>query len=237
MGISLVREHSQAIRPPRALWVPFPLGRPLGAPGDAAFQREVLLAALRLLERPAGPVLADFPHDAPGAVAAGPGGGEAGAGTALDDLSPILACPVPARGTAGGAPSLRDLLLAEVAFLHPWHDEARRLAGGRTTVGLSGLVPEEAASLLADFAADAAPVDPALLKLALDDLRAFCLEAGAAQPGAAAAGPAQLERWYWWDTQVGKALRAAHPRAAESDDPVLRMVGKVLMIPVAQREG
>jgi len=44
--MSVERSH-----PPRALHCEFPLGRPLGRPGDAAFQRRVLVAALRLLER------------------------------------------------------------------------------------------------------------------------------------------------------------------------------------------
>ena len=56
-GISLVREHTEAMAPPRSLWVPFPLGRPLGAAGDAAFQHRVIAAALVLLDRPEGPVL------------------------------------------------------------------------------------------------------------------------------------------------------------------------------------
>jgi D-proline reductase (dithiol) PrdB len=34
-GISLVREHTAGYRPPRFLWVPFPLGRPFGACGKA----------------------------------------------------------------------------------------------------------------------------------------------------------------------------------------------------------
>ena len=44
--ISLIREHSEAMKPPRALWVPFELGRPLGAPSDAAFQRRVQRRAI-----------------------------------------------------------------------------------------------------------------------------------------------------------------------------------------------
>ena len=54
-GISLVRDNTERMRPPRALWVPFELGRPFGAPNDADFQSEVLRAALALLERPDGP--------------------------------------------------------------------------------------------------------------------------------------------------------------------------------------
>ena len=40
--ISLIREQTAAIKPPRALWVPFMLGRPFGAPNDPDFQRRVL---------------------------------------------------------------------------------------------------------------------------------------------------------------------------------------------------
>jgi len=35
--VSLIREQTAAIRPPRALWVPFMLGRPFGVPNDPAF--------------------------------------------------------------------------------------------------------------------------------------------------------------------------------------------------------
>ena len=58
--ISLIREHTEIIRPPRALWVPFELGRPLGRPVNPALQTRVLIAALKLLEAEDGPVLEDF---------------------------------------------------------------------------------------------------------------------------------------------------------------------------------
>ena len=58
--ISLIREHTERVRPPRALWVPFELGRPLGLPDDSELQTRVLMAALRLLEAGDGPVLEDF---------------------------------------------------------------------------------------------------------------------------------------------------------------------------------
>lgn len=40
-----------AMSPPRLLITRHLMGRPLGAPGDRSMQREVLLKALRLLER------------------------------------------------------------------------------------------------------------------------------------------------------------------------------------------
>ena len=59
--IALVRAVAAAVRPPRALAVPFPFGAPLGAAGDAAGQRAVVAHALALLERPGpGPLLDDL---------------------------------------------------------------------------------------------------------------------------------------------------------------------------------
>jgi hypothetical protein len=62
-SISLIREHTEKIKPPRALFVPFPFGLALGPPGDVDLQHRVLAAALDLLSVPAGPVLCDFPED------------------------------------------------------------------------------------------------------------------------------------------------------------------------------
>ena len=58
----LLREVAQAVRPPRALFVPFPHGFPLDRPGDPPRQLAVLEAALRVLEEVAAlpPVLADY---------------------------------------------------------------------------------------------------------------------------------------------------------------------------------
>ena len=66
VAIQLLREVAEKVRPPRALWVPFPHGRPLDAPGDPERQHAVIAAALALLERTdlEPPVLVDF---APGA--------------------------------------------------------------------------------------------------------------------------------------------------------------------------
>ncbi len=86
-GISLVREHTAAMRPPRSLWVSFDLGRPFGVPNDAAFQTRVLRASLALLERNDGPViLDDYPEDAPVNDA--------------DESMEGMVCPIPLRRPA-----------------------------------------------------------------------------------------------------------------------------------------
>src|SRR5258708_6813276 len=114
------------MQPPRALWVTFELGRPLGAPDDPALQRRVLKSALKLLEAESGPVLEDCPETAPDADLTG------------------WACPVRFASTARSADDMGGALLGEIAELAPWYDRAVGRSG-RTTVGVSGLSVVEAA--------------------------------------------------------------------------------------------
>ncbi len=60
VAISLLREVTSELRPPRALFVPFPLGYPLGAPNDNALQRRIIDAALALLPRIDVPVFEEM---------------------------------------------------------------------------------------------------------------------------------------------------------------------------------
>ena len=217
--ISLVREHTAAINPPRALWVPFILGRPFGVPGDAVFQRRVAMAALRLLEAGRGPVLEDFGEAAPDAAAA----------------AEAFACPVsfPDHGADGDDAALGR----EIAALAPWHDLARRRhAHGRAAV--SGLTAEEAARFIARFAANpaTAPYRAELslglaLRLACEDLKAYYLEAVSAQPGAMAA--AQSHAWFWRETAAGRMLIALRPVCVASADPTVQAFGHNHLVPRA----
>ncbi len=61
VSISLLREITEKIKPPRALFVPFPLGYPLGEPGNPELQTRVMRAAFALLVRNDVPVLESFP--------------------------------------------------------------------------------------------------------------------------------------------------------------------------------
>jgi len=48
--IQLLREVAERVRPPRALFVPFPHGYPMGRPKSPTQQHAVLEAALRILD-------------------------------------------------------------------------------------------------------------------------------------------------------------------------------------------
>jgi len=60
--LSLLRDVTAKVGPPRALYVPFRHGYPFDVPSDAARQRRVIEAALALLSRPRSeaPILVDY---------------------------------------------------------------------------------------------------------------------------------------------------------------------------------
>ncbi len=208
VGISLVREHTETIRPPRALWVTFELGRPLGIPDDPAFQRRVLHAAARLLERNDGPLIADYPeHVAEEADFTG------------------WACPI------NLAPSATDTLAAEIDRLAVWYDRAVA-AQGRTTVGVSGLDMPAAGTLVASALAGALPAAQPL-KQAIDDLKAYYLEAASAFPDPGSSRTRKA--WLWDETILAKSLLALQPKLAASVDAQHKILGNLTLIPATEK--
>jgi len=188
-AISLVRENAESMQPPRTLWVSFPLGRPLGKPDDAAFQHRVIDAALKLLSAPSGPVLADFPEDAP------PAG-----------LSDAPACPVSFSKPSKDTDSWKTKLLDELQTLVPWHDLGLRRRAGRSLVGVSGLSMTENIEKLGTLLDnETLPItELKWFKSAIEDTKVFYLEALTAQPGHY--NQEQLEKLFWHETALGAAI-------------------------------
>lgn len=215
-----MREHTAAINPPRALWVPFILGRPFGVPNDAEFQRRVLLAVLRLLEAAAGPVLAEYLEDAP---------------QPATDATEGFACPV--NFSSVGAADVAAALQQEIAELAPWHDIARERRS-RTTAALSGLTPPEAGRFVTDFVAQAnlpsyrtELARGLALRLACEDLKAFYLEAVNAQPGQLAAR--QAHEWFWRETIAGRVFLHLREACLNSTDSSVRQFAANNLVPRA----
>lgn len=62
--MSTGRDLTEQVRPPRSVFVNFPMGNPFGRPTDSAMQRRILLNALRLTETATdGGVLIDLPYE------------------------------------------------------------------------------------------------------------------------------------------------------------------------------
>ena len=228
MHISLIREHSEKNRTPRTLWVTFELGRPLGVPNDADFQRRVVKAALKLLESTNGPILADYPEDAPAARDRG------------DDEEPWV-CPIslgPPSDTPGDE-SMDAKISREMARLAPWHDLAVRKME-RSTVGSSGLEMPDAAAFVLSFLSgeipespiDGARVDRAL-KWACDDIKAYYYEAMLAQPGAPTSG--DLDAWFFGETTAGSVFFDLQKVLLRNADETFQLIGKQYLVPRLQQ--
>jgi hypothetical protein len=222
--VSLVREHTEALAPPRALWVPFMLGRPLGAPDDPAFQKRVMLAALRLLERNAGPVLENFADDAP-------------EGDALEETGGA-ACPVSFAPTKSSA-TLIETVIDEIAQLRMWHELTVRRRG-RTVVGVTGLSLEELVQFIGAQAKNTG--QPSFregltvadaLRLACEELKTFYFEARAAQPGSHTS--TAIRDWFWGETTAGSLLLHLYAAIENDSDPLVKDFARSNLIPRAVR--
>jgi hypothetical protein len=206
-SISMVREHTERVKPPRALFVPFPFGHALGRADDPELQHRVLGAALALLAEPAGPVLRDFPDEAePGE----------------EPSAPVQASAV---APAPGIPADAAAELAGRLALHTRWLQQR----GRTAAGLSGLPPARlvaVARFMDGYAAGAAgdwPERPAELPLAgflrhaADDVKAIYWESYMAVKPAARGE--EIARWFWGETAMGQLLRRVRDRLDAAGDP------------------
>lgn len=211
-GISLVREHTERMQPPRALWVPYELGRPLGVPSDAAFQHRVMAAALALLDAKSGPVLEDYPEEAPVS-----GSGEG------------WSCPVSFSAAPTDDSDPVAAVAREMDSLKPWFEmsmERRR----RTTIRAGVDQIDKLLELVATpLTSPDKAVDAREFKHAIEDLKVFYLEAATARPGELAS--AEVNAWLWGETALATLYRTLGEHLAESQDDALRHVAESVLVP------
>lgn len=224
--LALVLPQVERTRPPRALMTPFMLGRPLGEPNDAPFQRRVLVQALRLLERTDGPVILEhFAQDNPSWFD-------------RPEWAPSVALPPPESVLDAASPRTpaqwEFALHAEMVQVLPvWERFKARF--GRTTVGLSGQPPRDWPAFAAAFLGGALPTVPAhdsaalALRFLVDDLKALYGEAAQADGGAPSAR--QIDRWFWRQTVAGQMLIALRTHAQGSEHAGYRTVGGRFFVP------
>ena len=214
VSIALVREHAEKVKPPRALFVPFPFGYPLGKPNDAEFQHRVIGAALDLLHYEEGPVLVDFPDEA------GPS-------------------ELPQASTVQNGVQTTTVLTSqdaanEVTALRPFYERWVEAHEGRTAVGVSGIPQRRFRGLVRFLQAYAQgdgvdmkerPADatlPQFIRYCVDDLKAFCYEARIAQRPAAP--EPELHTWFWGQTAAGQLVAAIANRMNAAESPELKSV-------------
>lgn len=213
VGITLVREHTEKVKPPRAVWVPYPYGRPLGHPDDVALHHRIIRTALDLYRAPDGPLLIDFDDPAE---------------SATDDLT------VPQANSAiSGASTATDAAF-EVTTLRPYYEQWLATHAGRTGVGVSGVDQRRFRGAIRFLEALARGEDADLterpdgirreqfLRWVVDDLKAFYLEARMAQQPNASFQ--EVYAWFWSETALSNVLRAVRDQLKLDNDPVLDQI-------------
>lgn len=179
VALSLVREHAERIRAPRAPHAQFPLGRPLGKPGDAAFA---------LLEAPAGPVLHDFPEEI------------------VDEADAPLACAIPPRMNAGDPAPVDEAKGLRPAYERARAERGGTNVGRLTDAdGVPRLI--ESFIRIGDGTewTEAGIPDNNLIE-ATKDIMSYYEEAAAALAGHVPAVRA-AESWFFRETEAGKLLK------------------------------
>ena len=218
--VGFVREHIEAIKPPRALWLNFPMGRPFGKPNDPEYQIKVIRAAFSLFNVASGPVLHDFPEVIP--VKNGRMG---------------YALPVELvmkKSQIGDV----DIMLQEVKkeIDNMKSDYNKALANrGRTTVGASQMKINEFADYIATFLKGNIPQSPRKglgsvpqLKLVVEDLQAYYTETITYRDNID--DFEILGTWFWEKTKAGKMILALEAVSLESDNKILRQIVNMSLI-------
>lgn len=216
-----MREHIEAIKPPRALYLDFPMGRPFGKPNDPMFQTKVIREALELLDSgTGGPSLKDCSEIIPVS--------NARMGYALPDEFVVT------TDEMGDVDALVEEVQSEITGLGAAYDAAVA-ARRRTTVGASELPLSDYAPFIGEFVKGNKPKSPAkglppvvLLKLVTEDLSAYYTEARTHRDGID--DIELMGQWFWEETKAGKLVLGVEAIALKSEDKVLRQIVDLALI-------
>lgn len=184
-----IREQLLNTAPPRGLFCDFPLGRPLGKPGDAAFQHRVLAHGFSLLERNRQTV-EDFPE------------------RVTDQDSETLVCSLPPRYDPDAHPAVDEARGLRAAYDRAVARHGNRVAAGRT-VG-----PDDIPAALEAFIriAQGTPWKdariPGIPARVAQDIRGYYETAALAISDHTPAAWAGM-RWYRDLTKAGEVIRSA----------------------------
>ena len=199
IALGSVRKQIESTAPPRGLWCDFPLGRPLGKPGDAEFQHRVLDAAFALLDAE-GPVFAEFDE------------------AIIDDGEEMLACPLPPRHDPDAHPAVDEARGLRAAYDRGLATSAGRFAAGRVVAADDIPAAIEAFVRIAEGADWKEAGVPGLPMRVAHDIRSYYETAALAMVDHAPAAWAGT-RWFYDQTETGKVMLAARSTMRDQGAP------------------
>ena len=199
VALGSVRSQIERTAPPRGLYCDFPLGRPLGRPGDPEFQHRVLAHAFNLVEHATHPTVETF------------------AESIADDGESATSCPLPPRHDPSLPPAVD-----EAQGLRPAFDRAVQAYGDMAGTGRC-VAPHDIPAAIAAFArvADGVPWKqagiPGIPARVAQDIRGYYETAALAL---IAHTPAAWEttRWFLHHTEAGKVIKAARAAMETADE-------------------
>jgi hypothetical protein len=199
VALGSIRKQIESGAPPRGLWCDFPLGRPLGKPGDPEFQHRVLAAAFTLFDSPE-PVLAEFEEAVP------------------DDSDELLACPLPPPHDPDAHPAVDEARGLRAAYDRGVEMSDSRFGAGRIVAAddIPGAI--EAFIRVAEGAPWKEAGIPGLPMRVSQDIRGYYETAALAMVDHAPAAWAST-RWFYDETETGKVMTAARHAMQEQDAP------------------
>jgi hypothetical protein len=197
VALGSMRKQIEHTAPPRGLWCDFPLGRPLGKPGDPAFQHRVLAHAFSLLAAD-GPIFEQFPE------------------SIEDDGTAVESCTLPPRHDLNLHPAID-----EARGLRPAYDRAVQKFGNRIGAGRvvdADRIPDAIEALVRT--AGGTPWKeagiPGVPARVCQDIRGYYETAllGLSDHAPVAWSGA---RWFLDDTEAGQVLLAARAAMRDAD--------------------
>ncbi len=200
VALGSIQKQIEGIAPPRGLWCNFPLGRPLGKPGDPDFQHRVLAHAFGLL-RSDKPIVEHFAEeilDIP------------------DDASAAVSCTMPPRHDPDLHPAVD-----EARGLRPAYDRAIAKLGNHMGAGRV-VAADDIPAAVQTFVDIANGTDwteanvPGIPARVAQDIRGYyetaLLELAEHAPSAWAG-----TRWFFEETEAGKTIMTARKAMADAD--------------------
>lgn len=194
------RPVAETMQPPRSLYCEFPLGRPLGEPNNAEFQRRVIACALQVVETAPEPTIVDYD-------------------VVIEAETEALSCSLPPRFDPDLHPAIEEAngirKAYDRAIVHRGHTSVGRVATADELNDVLAALDRIANGV--DWLEAGLPSSDPINSV--HDLRTYYEEAALELVDGPTPGGRAAEEWFYETTQAGSTVMAARRAMRAADAP------------------